>query len=685
MSSSFSLEFDNKKIVKNLSICFMIVFFLEFLVFNFPFWDSLFFDKTVNGVLVEYDLSQNEELEGGAIISHIDGKVSNVYLDLFKPDALPGEKIRIQLGITDSGNTIDYPLQETEIIKGIDESYYLRLHTVGNSSQISIRVISSDSGFIFDSNKVDLNKTRPFKVHLLRFVLLLFIGMAITIFYPGSPIYKVNLNLKDNMQRGFVLFLVLLQMFAFMEIGLISRKSDEVYTNPVRDNQYGYAAQALANGYLNIYQFEVPQELMDMDNPYDAQIRSRLLSTSTNDYSTLDEFSFYNGNLYFSYGLIPTILFFYPYYKMTNNFLPTSIAVIIPSILLVIAVFKFVYSLIKKYFNQTSFGIYIICSNVLLLSSGVLYWLSVPTTSVVSMSLAVLLTILAFDFWLNSVSGDGNIIPMKILIGSLCMALVFGCEPLMLIGGLALFQFFSKEIKNKKFFSSKSVFNTLCLIMPFVFIGMIVMLFNNMRFGNVFCFGEEYRLTTYDATHIGFVPSRYIFGIFAYLFQPINSLLSFPFINTVNIDIYNFQGFINSEPMMGGLFIINLIAFASFLMINKEIRLLSAKNDSLRLFYGLVVYGVLILLVVIQTKGLGLQYVSLFGLYFIIPALIASLNVLNVDKYKTKSILTVFVVLSVLCLISNYWILLADGKYNALYQNRPFIYYNLKYLFFSMR
>ena len=91
-------------------------------------------------------------------------------------DATIGDRINLNIWVTDGGAEFLYDIGNTEIVYGIEESYYLKLNLVGDSSSIRI-VLSPVDSPVNDSIKTDLNVIRPFSFHIFRFLGVLFIGI----------------------------------------------------------------------------------------------------------------------------------------------------------------------------------------------------------------------------------------------------------------------------------------------------------------------------------------------------------------------------------------------------------------------------------------------------------------------------------------------------------------------------
>ncbi|MCQ2531886.1 MAG: hypothetical protein MJ093_04190 [Saccharofermentans sp.] len=664
------MNFNINKFAQKLAIIFLIVLALEIVVFNFPFWESLSFDKNISGIVSEYTANENDNAEGYAIVSGITGHVSNIYLDLFTPEAHKGDKITVAIGITDQANKNCYWLPETEIINGIDESSYIRLRTNGDTEVIYITVVSSDSGYAFSNTSVDINKTRPFEMHLGRILMVYMIFVMGMLFMPGSVLYKTKLDFKDKMQKDLVFVLVFLQIITFMEIGLFNRKFDKASLT-YNEMQYNLYGEALSDGVSYLYQVETPETIAKLENPYDAGVRTTVVGDS------YEGLSYYQGKFYSHLGLLPALVFFMPYHKITGSSLDPAYAMILVVALLAIAVFRLVYVIANKYFSDISYGVYLLISYVVLIGAGSLSFVKDPVASNLPVVLSVLLIVTGLNLWMTS--NNGQLSTMKLILGSLCFAFVMGCTPVMAISFLLVFPVFTMEMREKKLFSKTSIFDTLCVVMPFVVISFIFLLYNFMRFGNFFEFGTSYLLTNTDMLHHGFKMSLIPLGLFDYLFLPMNISPTFPYVAPSNNISGDYMAVVNYGSMIGGFFAFNIVALASLLMFIPSIRKMMKERNVFVYAFDVLFYGVVILLSVIQRGGISMEFISQFGIFIVIAMAFVLFTLMSNEKISgNKTVLAILVLAGVLCIITNYWLVLARSM-------DSFVYYNFKYLAFALR
>ena len=221
------------------------------------------------------------------------------------------------------------------------------------------------------------------------------------------------------------------------------------------------------------------------------------------------------------------------------------------------------------------------------------------------------------------------------------------------------------------------------VILPFLVIDTALLYYNIVRFGSPLNFGATYNLTGFDMTHRGFILDRFVLGIWEYLFQPFNIKSSFPYFTIVagHMDLQSdYQGQLINEPLMGGFFAFNLIAIFIFSLPNIKQEL--KKKGVLGFLILSLVSGLVIVGLDIQMIGMTLRYLTDFSVFLILSAIIvigALLEKYTDNKPFYKSLLSLTIMLSFLCIATNYITLIANGRYNHLISSNPWIFYRIKY------
>ena len=665
-----------------------VTFFLELFVFNYRFWESFTFNapnitwKYMGLEKIRDDVYLVNDSDNVVIYYDVlNIPVKNLYLDIFRINEYSDSEVYpVVISATDAGNTQSFTLPETEILPAIPESMYVRTHLVGNSSYIGAKIGNLIDGELYYIN-AGINQQRELFLHLGRIVFIFLLLSIIWAFHPGSELYNLELNLRKKQHILCTFITVILIVLSFFIIGITC------YTEKAASNitwsQYGFLAESFANG-KPYFDFDVPPLLQELSNPYDAALRNAAFAEKGESY--ILDLAYYNGHYYCYFGIIPVLLFYLPFYIITGTRLDTFYPIMICSVVFVPVCFWFVFSVIKKYFPSCSLGMYLLLSTALVIGSGVLYGVQFSILYSLPGTLALVLNLAGLTCWINATDRAGKLNKSLLTGGAFAIALVMGCRPQLAITLLFAFPIFWQDIKERRFFSKKGTANTLCVILPFLAVGLGLMYYNYIRFGNPLDFGATYNLTGFDMTHRGFISDRFWLGIFEYFFQPFMILPKFPYFSVIAGHMHlisDYQGQIINEPLLGGFFSFNLIGL--YLAALPSCRRQLHNKGLFAITVSSVLMGVIVAAVDIQMVGMTLRYLTDFSVFLMIGVILTILSIEESSKLNgTYSLhLHIIIALVFLCVIMNYITLIADGRYNNLRAENPTVFYALKYQLFS--
>lgn len=680
------------KKIKDILFHLTIIVLLEIFVFNFGYWDSLRFRKQLLNV-TEYALGEGIEQSGNEFIvtnkdaafieiKNIKKEIKNIYLDVsIKEDTLGETRyVPISIFMTDAANEEYRELPERYIVKRINESKYIRLHLNGESNKIKIR-INLPENTVFQINSLQLNTVRKIYIHPLRIFLMIAIWIIWKVFRPKSIIYQLELNLKKFKQKRFATACIVtnLILIGFCAV-VIQPYTTWKESTWKADSEYEVLTDALLEGHLYL-DLNVSETLKKMENPYDPVIRQKMHEENQEEFYM--DYAYFNGKYYCYFGVIPAILFFVPFKLLFNRHLPTWLCVSVCGLLYCVVSYIFIYLIAKKYFKRVSLGMYLLASACFVAMSSIVYLVFFGTVYSVPIITSLLFGIIGLSFWLSA-SNDGKISKKYLALGAMFIALIFGCRPQLAIILLFAFPIFWCEIKEKKFFSKKGMGNTLCVIIPFLIVGFMIMYYNYVRFGNVADFGANYNLTGNDMTHRGIDMGRNWLGIFEYLFQPLNIASKFPYIQVIGQNIQtDYQGMVSQEPMFGGFLWFNPIMLLCGALYREKEKLKKKKIKGFAV--GALLSGILIILLTIQMSGITERYMSDFGWLFGMTTVIAMF--LLEEKYgncNKERYLKWVVGLSSVTIFLNYFNIFILGRYGSLYSTNPNVLFWVKYVLFSI-
>jgi hypothetical protein len=227
----------------------------------------------------------------------------------------------------------------------------------------------------------------------------------------------------------------------------------------------------------------------------------------------------------------------------------------------------------------------------------------------------------------------------KLTIGCLCMALAVACRPTELMISIIilpiLIKLFVSNFKNKKIKeNTKLVFSVL---IPYLVVGILLMIYNYARFGSILDFGTKYQLTMNDMLHLKNRLITIPAGIMCSLFNLPVFKPAFPFISS-NSNIFEVFAYYYIEDIPAGVFLLSPIAFFSIGIFkfmkkneNKELKWLTASF--------LVTAIILVVIVTMQAGSTGRYFLD-FSWLFVLSGIIIFMSMYESYKnIETKKVM----------------------------------------------
>ncbi len=320
---------------------------------------------------------------------------------------------------------------------------------------------------------------------------------------PKAWLHSVALETVDvRVRRLIFLVLLLTVLVCTLPMGLSPAYNGE---EPSFTNQYELLAESMLEGHLYIDYKDIDPRLLEMKNPYDYEAREAA------EISYHWDHAFYKGHYYMYFGVVPVILIFLPYRMVTGMSLTTYHATQIFTILYLCGVFALFYFLAKRFFQKISVGMYLMLSVAFSLVS-LWYSVSAPALYCTAISAGICMEVWSLFFFLKAVYGCGNTENEWKSIGyafagSLLGALAFGCRPPIALANLLVLPLLAAYLRERKI-SQKLIGQLVLAALPYVIVGILLMLYNDMRFDSPFEFGQSYQLTIVDQSNYGNVWAR---------------------------------------------------------------------------------------------------------------------------------------------------------------------------------
>ncbi len=511
------------------AVIVVVALLLEVFVFNFNYFASAGYHpiNLKSRITLPYD--KDDDLFRLTTVDHVmefsdlNTEVHNIRID-FDSDQ-PAQNLQIKVQFTDEAHqtyfdsteyTVGVPV--TDVSTMSTQSEYLNLNTAGYVDNLRIEVLGEDTRYPIKLWTVSLNAHHPFDFNVTRFAWTAGILALVYLFRPRSGIYRINIVENPRRSKAGIVVavaveLALVSSFLFYGSNLVGVATSSynygswdgksivnVYeTGGENAQQYAELARAMAKGQLYLDE-EPPDWLKAMDDPYDKGARDEAQKETGEPY--LFDVAYHDGHYYVYFGVVPVLLFYLPFYLLTGLSFPTAIGVLIAALAFVLGCSALLDRFARYHFKSVSLGLYLLLQVPLVFCSGILYLVKFPTFY----SLPIMCG-LAFSVWGLYCWMRGRLSRHACawyLGGSLCMALVAGCRPQLLVLSLLAFPLFWRTyITQRRLFSPAGAREFVCLVAPYLVVAAGIMGYNYARFGSPTDFGANYNLTVNDMTKRG--------------------------------------------------------------------------------------------------------------------------------------------------------------------------------------
>ena len=324
---------------------------------------------------------------------------------------------------------------------------------------------------------------------------------------PWSRLHEMPAYCDDKRKNRRTDIAMIIVMGALILATVIPMGAAPAYNGeyPEHRNQYELVARSLANGHLYIDYDDVDPRLEELDNVYDPYTRW------VSGVSVHSDHAYYKGRYYMYFGVVPAILLFLPYHLITGGDLTTYHATQIFAAFAIIGIFLLFRQLVKKRFTSMP-GLLFISLATALSFISVYFSIGTPALYCTATSSAVCMMVWSMFFFVNGIfltdASDRKKQVVFAVLGSLFGALAFGCRPTAALGNLVLIPlciaFIKKRMKSDDVKKIRRMITDICIIaLPYVIIGILLMMYNYARFENPFEFGQAYQLTGADQSNYG--------------------------------------------------------------------------------------------------------------------------------------------------------------------------------------
>lgn len=418
----------------------------------------------------------------------------------------------------------------------------------GEVKEVKITLSGVDSDILIEN--CELSTTLPFHFSWLRFLSLFALAVLVCAIV-SFRLYAYEYNKKSVKQQrviGFLLVISSLLLCSFYNPEQKAAKysdSDLTYSDP-----YTQMFDSFYSGRLSL-KAEPPQELAELDNPYDRSLRDNAIG-----YSYYWDRAYYDGEYYSYFGATPVLLFYFPFYLISGGYVPTTnMACIFFGILAMIFMYGTILAFADRFMKKVNFLLLcaILTSSVFI--SGLAYLVNYSCFYVVP---PVASTCFLFLCLWTGISACGEKKKYKqCLLFAICgLAFVFCFESraTKAFSALILAPLFIGILLDKKLSVKRRMACVFSFLAPVVLGLAAVMIYNYARFDSPFEFGATYQLTLSDIHANTVTWKLFIPAMVHFFLQPVTISNVFPYFDFTIINAENYGKYMCTESSVGLLF-----------------------------------------------------------------------------------------------------------------------------------
>ncbi|MDP4119787.1 MAG: hypothetical protein Q8876_01855 [Bacillota bacterium] len=693
---------DCKKRILIFCACVFVSFLAELTLFNYHHYITLWADKPIDIVSCTKTLanatqnSDNTYIQnpaGGSSIEiqNINRKISTVYIQPKFLTSFPlMQKVTIEY---DDQECSKRKTPEITLVKGFSPNNYIDIASCGNVSRIKINFNATE---VQNQNQnvqisdIVLNQPIPLDINLIR-ILLISLALFGLWAVKNTNLMHIKFDSKSKTQNVVQCFTIVFVIgVAFFNVMTSLPYIDDApaktnYLDRTNDEYTTGLLDSLMHGHVYIDTYNVSQQLLQMNDPYNYQKRA-----DENVPFTWDAV-YHNGKYYSYYGIVPLLVLFIPFNYFTHAHLGTHMGVFIFSSLAFIFLILLWREIVRRYLKNMSFIMYILGCLTLSVCSLIPYICRRP--EFYEVPIAAGLFFLSAGFWLLLKSTVWERLSfLKLTISCLCFALAVGCKADLVLASafvpIFVFPWIKKFWqKNKK----KFIKIILSIAVPYSLIAWLLMWYNYARFGSVTEFGVIYQMTTANMGAYKFLNpiekiNKVLLGVYLFIFDGLNFGSSWPFVSTRPIDsqpslLFNGYLYVCGAGVFG---LANFPVLWNVAVLPKTSK--SIRKTSPQLWFAVIAMLIISAAMMVSTilvAGVHTRYAIDFTWMLLIVALICMYFINDYLEIYPKVQSVVLKIFCLMMIISIMLMLLesATGEFNRMYFNNPRVYYFLERTF----
>lgn len=433
------------------------------------------------------------------------------------------------------------------------------LHLDGELLELSLKISAGQQAQV---SSITANVPRPFAfspVRLLCLVLLAGLGFVLR---PGSALWQTEYLHRTPAQKWLcravcggiaVLFFCLAYatpMCGHLRVRGLNQQGGSLIgwegdSGSDASLQYELLAESLAHGHVAL-EVQPDPKLVALDNPYDLDART----ASGANY--IWDCAYYNGHYYVYFGVVPVLLFYLPVYLLTGHHMDTATACLAVGLAFLLGMALLLRAVIRRWFPRASAAMYLIGLIAGVFLGGMPGLVGRPDIYELAIACAAMFTVWGFAAWIAASRPCAHR-RWLLAFGGLCLALVAGCRPQVVLFSVLILPLFGREyLLEKRLLTKRGVLDFACAMAPFAAVAAGLMAYNAARFGSPFEFGANFNLTSLDMTGRALQPGRILQAVWNYLFSAPGYTPVFPFLQAQLQTA--FHGFTAGDALYGGLY-----------------------------------------------------------------------------------------------------------------------------------
>ena len=299
----------------------------------------------------------------------------------------------------------------------------------------------------------------------------------------------------------------------------------EFASPPAAEEHYNLLVDGFRAGQLSLKR-EIPAGLAQLPDPYDPAANQPYRSPPIG----LHDASYYHGRLYLYFGPTPAFVLFWPWVALTGHYLPERAAVVIFCALGFLAAAGLLRALWRRYFPEVSVGAVAAGCLALGLATAVPVMLQRPSFYEVPISCAYALTTLALAGVWRALHAPRRA-AWWLAGASLAYGLALGARPSVLFGAAILLLPLVVAAPPADGAPRRRRSLLLAAVLPITLVGLGLLLYNHLRFGNPLEFGQRYQLAGDRQAQVRHFSPGYIgFNLRLYFLDSLRWARTVPFV-----------------------------------------------------------------------------------------------------------------------------------------------------------